>query len=221
MGHPRIPDLAHAIVDAPTPTPLLPPVVGRRLVLSIHGHVQLGLPVPVVIGLEIVNPTQYQILPPFPSYILEREIRDVPRAHGYDVQPHEVGERFLRPEYRREDVELLQNGVGTSLNEVHVVHDVRDRRSAVIGELHVAVRVTLAGRNVEGEDDAYADDACHGRHAQAERCAEDEERGSRRRRRRRIERGGGIVNRIDSQRCDAPEACDIENEGECKCRKLF
>ena len=159
MGHPRIPDIALAVVDAPTPAPLLPTVVGRRLVPSIHGHVQLGLPVPVVIGLERVNPTQYQILPPFPSYILEREIRDVPRAHGYDVQPHEVGERFLRPEYRREDVERLQNGVGrgSRINDVHVVHDVRDRRSAVIGELLVAVRVILAGRDVEGEDDAYAD----------------------------------------------------------------
>ena len=204
MGHPRIPDLALAVVDAPTPAPLFSPVVGSRLVPPIHGHVQLGLPVSVVIGLEVVNPTQYQILPPFPSYVLKREIRDVPRTHGYDVQPHEVGERFFRPEYRREDVELLQNGVrhGSRIHEVHVFHDVRDRRSAVIGELLVAVRVTVAGRDVEGEDDAYADEACHGRHAQAERCGRDEER-ELRRRRRRIERKGVIVNSIDSQGCDA------------------
>ena len=158
MGHPRIPHAPLGVDDVSTPVsgPFHPApvvvVIGRRIVPSIHGPVQLDLPVAVVIGLEVVNPTQDQILPPFPPYVAQREVRDVPRAHGYDVQSQQVGEGFLRPEYRREDVELLNYravGDGRCRDDVHVVNDVRDRRSAVIGELGIARRMTLARRDVE------------------------------------------------------------------------
>lgn len=161
MGHPRIPYAPLGVDDVstsvsrpflPTPVVVVVIVIGCRIVPSINGPFQLDLPVAVVIGLEVVYPAQNQILPPFPPYVAQREVRDVPRAHGYDVQSQQVGEGFLRPEYRREDVELLNYravGDGRRLDDVHVVNDIRDGSSAVIGELGIASRMILACRDVE------------------------------------------------------------------------